>query len=136
MCLRNIGWFAEFGEGEGQGELHTAGARDIRDTSKREWSPPLFTCLHTGGGLCPHLLLLGLERTEGMVFPLNSISRAIKYSKIPQSLSSRQCETPTFSFPRLDHLEKIYKSPYQWTSLSCSQEQLRHWIIVCSLSQS
>lgn len=35
-----------------------------------------------------------------MVFPLNSISRATTYSKIPRSLSSHQCKTLIFSFSR------------------------------------
>lgn len=33
MCLRNIGWFAGFGEGEGQGKLHTAGARAVGESA-------------------------------------------------------------------------------------------------------
>lgn len=64
MCLRNIGCFDGFEEKGVQGEFHTAGARALGNTSRRECSSPLFTCLHTGGGLCLHLLLLGLEEQQ------------------------------------------------------------------------
>lgn len=70
-----------------------------------------------------------------IVFPRNSISGAIKYSKIPKSPSSHLCETLTFSFPRAAsfHSEKSYKSPHPQTSSLCSQEQVHGWIIVFSL---
>lgn len=99
------------GRGKDKASSTPAGVRARGDISKRELSSSFYLPSHQRWAVpSPPPFGPGENRRSrswgDIVFPLNPISRAIKYSKTPKSLSSRQRETLTFSFPTAGSFEK------------------------------